>query len=88
MPRFYNDDEEETSKAETPSADNKGEIKYWKTFMVLVFFYYFISCGVERIYQVFTIYLKSQIKNVLFSSRWRSHLVCADLWRSPPVTPW
>ena len=54
MPRFYSDDEEETSKAETPSADNKGEIKYWKTFMVLVFFYYFISCGVERIYQVFT----------------------------------
>ena len=51
MPRFYNDDEEETSKAET-SIDNKGEIKYWKTFMVLVFFYYFISCGVERIYQV------------------------------------
>ena len=53
MPRFYNDDEEEEqgSKAETES-DGKGEIKYWKTFMVLVFFYYFISCGVERIYQV------------------------------------
>ena len=53
MPRFYNDDEEETSKAEAATTDSKGEIKYWKTFMVLVFFYYFISCGVERIYQVF-----------------------------------
>ena len=59
MPRFYNDDEEETSKAETASADNKGEIKYWKIFMVLVFFYYFISCGVERIYQVSTFFINS-----------------------------
>ena len=59
MPRFYNDDEEETSKAETASADNKGEIKYWKIFMVLVFFYYFISCGVERIYQVSIFFISS-----------------------------
>ena len=57
MPRFYNDDEEETSKAEA-ATDTKGEIKYWKLFMVLVFFYYFISCGVERIYQVFTLHHK------------------------------
>lgn len=52
MPRFYNDDDDEEEKSKAEVANENGEIKYWKTFMVLVFFYYFISCGVERIYQV------------------------------------
>ena len=52
MPRFYNDDDDDEEKSKAEVANENGEIKYWKTFMVLVFFYYFISCGVERIYQV------------------------------------
>ena len=52
MPRFYNDDDDEEEKSKAEVTNENGEIKYWKTFMVLVFFYYFISCGVERIYQV------------------------------------
>ena len=47
MPRFYEGDEE-NNKTEISTEKN---IKYWKLFLVVVFFYYFISCGVERIYQ-------------------------------------
>ena len=47
MPRFYESDGEDKNKADLPEKD----IKYWKIFLVVVFFYYFISCGVERIYQ-------------------------------------
>ena len=48
MPRFYeSEDGEDKNKTEVVEKD----IKYWKIFLVVVFFYYFISCGVERIYQ-------------------------------------
>ena len=48
MPRFYeSDDGEDKNKTGVVEKD----IKYWKIFLVVVFFYYFISCGVERIYQ-------------------------------------
>ena len=46
MPRFY-DSEGVQKSEELPEKD----IKYWKLFLVVVFCYYFISCGVERIYQ-------------------------------------
>ena len=46
MPRFYEKDGD-TPANEAPDKD----IKYWKLFLVVVFFYYFISCGIERIYQ-------------------------------------
>ena len=46
MPRFYDGDEAETGK-DLPEKD----IKYWKLFLAVVFFYYFISCGIERIFQ-------------------------------------
>ena len=46
MPRFYESEGVEKTE-ELPEKD----IKYWKLFLVVVFFYYFISCGVERIYQ-------------------------------------
>ena len=47
MPRFYE---------ETPSTDSKERsgnvgIRYWKPLLFLTFFYYVISCGIERIYQ-------------------------------------
>eukprot|EP00092_Neocalanus_flemingeri_P007291 GFUD01007873.1.p1 GENE.GFUD01007873.1~~GFUD01007873.1.p1 ORF type:complete len:462 (+),score=106.98 GFUD01007873.1:184-1569(+) len=47
MPRFYDSDEEAKEGKDLPEKD----IKYWKLFLVVVFFYYFISCGIERIYQ-------------------------------------
>ena len=46
MPRFYDSDDAVAGK-DLPDKD----IKYWKLFLVVVFFYYFISCGIERIYQ-------------------------------------
>ena len=50
MPRFYQTDEAEKSDVDVSDKQEK-DIKYWKIFLVVVFFYYFISCGVERIYQ-------------------------------------
>ena len=47
MPRFYESDGEGADKVQLPEKD----IEYWKVFLLIVFFYYFISCGVERIYQ-------------------------------------
>jgi len=46
MPRFYKSDEAILGK-ELPEKD----IKFGKLFFILVFFFYFISCGIERIYQ-------------------------------------
>ena len=46
MPRFYEEEAEKTTE-DKPEKD----IKYWKTFLMILFCYYFISCGVERIYQ-------------------------------------
>jgi len=46
MPRYYDNDDSAKGK-DLPDKD----IKYWKLFLAVVFFYYFISCGIERIYQ-------------------------------------
>jgi len=46
MPRFY-DSEQTFAGKDLPEKD----IKYWKLFLAVIFFYYFISCGIERIYQ-------------------------------------
>ena len=60
MPRFYEERGEEEKEEKSESV-----IRHWKTFLVVsirsyglamiphqvVFLYYFVSCGVERIYQ-------------------------------------
>merc|ERR1712025_1475454 len=45
MPRFYEE------KADDDKKSHEHKIRYLKTFLAMVFFYYFVSCGVERIYQ-------------------------------------
>ena len=52
MPRYYEDDESNT-KDDDHSNQNptKTNIRLWKPLLVLTFFYYLITCGVERIYQ-------------------------------------
>ena len=54
MPRFYESSSEETVDKSEASEKQSGDkdMKYWRIFLILVFCYYFISCGVERIYQV------------------------------------
>ena len=54
MPRFYESSSEETVDKSEVSEKQSGDkdMKYWRIFLILVFCYYFISCGVERIYQV------------------------------------
>ena len=47
MPRFY-----EKEKEDNPGQERKDKtIRYLQIFFFLVFLYYFISCGVERIIQ-------------------------------------
>ena len=48
MPRFYEDDEEQV-KEETKR--ERTDVKHWKILLCFVFVYYFVSCGIERIYQ-------------------------------------
>ena len=59
MPRFYNDpaiEGESSSKAESDQDAPQtnvaaARVRYWVPLLFLTFFYYFISCGIERIYQ-------------------------------------
>ena len=64
MPRFYQTDEAEKSDVDVSDKQEK-DIKYWKIFLVVVFFYYFISCGVERIYQPMAFTFGKSANNVI-----------------------
>ena len=44
MPVFYNETDEKTEAS-------KVRIHHWKPLLGLTFFYFFIACGIERIYQ-------------------------------------
>ena len=48
MPRFYEEDEE---GIKVEKKEGHTDVKYWKVLLFLVFLYYFVSCGIERIYQ-------------------------------------
>ena len=49
MPRHYDSEEIETDTK--LSAENGTNTRLWKTLLGFTFFYYFCSCGIERIYQ-------------------------------------
>ena len=52
MPRYYEDDESNDQEVDHPIPNpTKTTIMLWKPLLVLTFFYYLITCGVERIYQ-------------------------------------
>ena len=49
MPVFYNETDEKTEAS-------KVRIHHWKPLLGLTFFYFFIACGIERIYQPMVIF--------------------------------
>ena len=59
MPRFYKDPAIEGDSSSEAEADQDASktntsatrVRYWIPLLFLTFFYYFISCGIERIYQ-------------------------------------
>ena len=54
MPVYYGT----TSTTEMNETGNKDvKVHFWKPLLVLTFFYYVISCGIERIYQPMVIHL-------------------------------
>ena len=50
MPVFYNETDEKTEAS-------KVRIHHWKPLLGVTFFYFFIACGIERIYQPMVIFL-------------------------------
>ena len=48
MPRYYEHDQIENDQ---DMNTNRREIRLWKPLLIVTFFYYFFSCGIERIYQ-------------------------------------
>ena len=48
MPQYYDTDD---APADGSKHSSQPRIVHWKLVLVMIFFYYFISCGVERIYQ-------------------------------------
>ena len=52
MPQYYEDGEEHDDDKENYSEKSRTtNIALWKPLLFLTFFYYLISCGIERIYQ-------------------------------------
>ena len=52
MPEYYEEGESEVDVGkETPNEAKASNIAMWKPLLILTFFYYLITCGVERIYQ-------------------------------------
>ena len=47
MPTFYKKDTTDEKK----SQPSRVRLTYWKPLLTLTFFYFFIACGIERIYQ-------------------------------------
>ena len=53
MPVYYGT----TSTTEmNETGNNDVKVHFWKPLLVLTFFYYVISCGIERIYQPMVIH--------------------------------
>ena len=53
MPQFYDDDmpTSDQGTTNTETASRHLPTRTWIPLLVLTFFYYAISCGIERIYQ-------------------------------------
>ena len=52
MPQYYdNGNDDNKVKSESNEKSNLSNVALWKPLLVLTFFYYLITCGVERIYQ-------------------------------------
>ena len=57
MPRYYETEMDNDTEMKTVDGDGKEEvatsktIHHWRPLLLLTFFYYLISCGIERIYQ-------------------------------------
>lgn len=49
MPRYYVNDN--SISEDEPKESNVIKIRLWKHLLLFTFFYYLISCGIERIYQ-------------------------------------
>ena len=57
MPVYYGT----TSTTEmNETGNNDVKVYFWKPLLVLTFFYYVISCGIERIYQPMVIHYDLQ----------------------------
>jgi hypothetical protein len=88
MPVYYGT----TSTTEmNETGNNDVKVHFWKPLLVLTFFYYVISCGIERIYQPMVIYLvflttivhkpptRRNLVKILTTKRSSISLVCPDL---------
>lgn len=62
MPRYYTDDEDKPDDGSHSHPEPECKIRYFKTFLALVFVYYFITCGIERIYQPMVIFASTTKK--------------------------
>ena len=52
MPQYYDYGAvNKEEKIESAEKSNAAKIALWRPLLVLTFFYYLITCGVERIYQ-------------------------------------
>jgi hypothetical protein len=57
MPRFYADATEATEadgearEAGPRPSNSETRVRFWLPLLCITFFYYFCSCGIERIYQ-------------------------------------
>ena len=76
MPEYYEEGENEADvRKETSNEVKASNIAMWKPLLILTFFYYLITCGVERIYQPmvrkndkFEKFKLNFCKNTLYSS--------------------
>ena len=51
MPRHYENENDTTDDEANQNKDNVIRIHHWKPLLLFTYFYYVISCGIERIYQ-------------------------------------
>jgi hypothetical protein len=70
MPCYYEEESGENEKNE----NSGNKIRLWKPLLFFTFFYYFFSCGIERIYQPMvnynTLYTLNYIKLNLNYTSW------------------
>ena len=68
MPHYYDYGAvNKEEKIESAEKSNRTTIALWKPLLVLTFFYYLITCGVERIYQ-------PMVRKTLYTFRTRLNL--------------
>ena len=55
MPVYYGT--ASTTDMNSTGVGNESKIRFWKPLLFLTFFYYVISCGIERIYQPMVMFI-------------------------------